>query len=114
MQLSKLDINIMDYDFKDNTTLIPTFKDVLTNNYESLQKYVEESKYVYKNVTLQTSLMLACYIGDLKAVETLISKEIGYVDLYDHSALYYALHSCKNENQSKIIEMINEYEFVIH
>ena len=137
MKLSKIDINFIDCDLSDvidknnknnknsenmnqankqenliNTidndliSLLPSFTAVLKSDYNFLNEYAK-TKYVYKNTTMQTSLMLACYINDLKAVEILISKEIGYVDLYDNSALYYAKHSENND----IIELIKQYEF---
>jgi len=110
MKLSKIDINFIDCDLDEKNelnTLLPSFKAVLTSDYDYLNEYIK-TKYVYKNTTLQTSLMLACYLKDLKAVEILLNKEIGYVDLYDNSALYYAKCS-KDDN---IIKLIEKYEFV--
>lgn len=128
MKLSKIDINFVDCDLSDvidknnknnknfisseNTanndliSMLPSFTAVLKSDYDFLNEYAK-IKYVYKNTTMQTSLMLACYVNNLKAVEILMNKEIGYVDLYDNSALYYAKHSGNND----IIELIKQYEF---
>ena len=106
--LNQIDINFVDSDIFNSTSLLPSFNAVLNDDFNYIDNY-NKSKYIYKNTTLQTALMLACYIGNYKAVEKLINKEIGYIDLYDKSALFYAMNSINpNEN---IIKLISNYEF---
>ena len=112
ISLYNIDINFFDIkdidDYENKKSLLPSFNAVLNNDMKFIDEYIK-IKYIYKNITLQTALMLACYIGNYDMVIKLINKEIGYVDLYDRSALFYATNSIKPDE--RIIKMISEYEY---
>ena len=111
-KLDNIDINFYSDDatIKFEKSLLPSFNAVLNNDSEFMNEYLK-TKYIYKNVTLQTALMFACYIGNYEMVNKLIDKEVGYVDLYDRSALFYAKNSI-NPNE-RIIKIINDYEYYV-
>ena len=112
-QIFKCFLDNKSYTFSDNkinedNSLLPSFNAVLNNDINYIDKYIKTT-YIYKNITLQTSLMLACYISNYDMVLKLLDKEIGYVDLYDRSALFYAMNSIKPDE--RIIKLISEYEY---
>jgi len=93
--------------FKTMKSKLLTFNSILLNDNSKIKNYLK-SKYIDKNITLQTGLMLSAYIGNYEMVKLLINKEIGYVDLYDRSALFYAENALiKNDD---IIKLLEEYE----
>ena len=110
---SDIDINFynnMFFDYQNKKlSILPTFNAILMNDLKYIDDYLKV-KYIYKNVTLQTGLMLACYIGNIDMVKKLISKEVGYIDLYDRNALFYAYNSI-NKNK-EIIDLLKKYEFI--
>jgi hypothetical protein len=108
INLNDIDINFYSENFKSEKSLLPSFNAILNNDIKFIDEYIK-TKYIYKNITLQTGLMLACYIGNYEMVNKLIDKEIGYVDLYDRSALFYATNAIKPDE--RIIRMISEYEY---
>lgn len=108
IKLNDIDINFYSKNIELKNSLLPSFNAILNNDIKFIDEYIK-SKYIYKNITLQTGLMLACYIGNYEMVNKLINKEIGYVDLYDRSALFYAKNAiCIDE---RIIKLISEYEY---
>lgn len=112
ISLYNIDINFYDIksfdDYKKENSLLPSFNAVLNNDMKFIDEYIK-TKYIYKNITLQTALMLACYIGNYDMVIKLIDKEIGYVDLYDRSALFYTKNAIIPDE--RIIKIISEYEY---
>ena len=111
LDLKLIDINFYLDNIKDSTkSLLPSFNAVLNNDLKYIDEYIK-TKYIYKNITLQTALMLACYIGNYEMVIKLLNKEIGYVDLYDRSALFYAKNAISPDE--RIIKLISEYEYFI-
>jgi ankyrin repeat protein len=108
INLNDIDINFYSENFKSEKSLLPSFNAILNNDIKFIDEYIK-TKYIYKNITLQTGLMLACYIGNYEMVNKLIDKEIGYVDLYDRSALFYAKHAISTDE--RIVNLISEYEY---
>ena len=108
VNLNDIDINFYSENIKLEKSLLPSFNAILNNNIKFIDEYIK-TKYIYKNITLQTGLMLACYIGNYEMVNKLINKEIGYVDLYDRSALFYAKNAISIDE--RIIKLISEYEY---
>ena len=100
-----IDINFFNH--LEGPSKLMSFQAVLMHDYTTLHTYLNDA-YIHKNITLQTALMLACYVGDVDAVRILIPKEIGHVDLYDRNALWYATHSM-NPCQ-ECIELVKTYE----
>lgn len=105
------DNNLIEYSKlnNENKSLLPSFNAILSNDIKYIKEHYLKMPYIYKNTTLQTGLMLACYLGNYELCKCLINKEVGYVDLYDRSALFYAIHSI-NPNDD-IIKLLLNYEY---
>lgn len=108
-EFTQIDINFYGMNINDiynSKSIIKTFDCLIKQDYETLKSTKDLGPY--KNVILQTGLMLACYIGDVKGVESLLY-EIGNVDLNDNNALFYAMNSLNPNDE--IIKMISKYEW---
>ena len=77
---------------------------ILNHEYEKLKKY-SESSYIQTNLNRQTPLMLACKIGDIKAVKILLN-EVGNISLNHKTAIDYAYENGDKE----IINLLSQYE----
>lgn len=77
---------------------------ILNHEYEKLKKY-SESSYIQTNLNRQTPLMLACKIGDIKAVKILLN-EVGNISLNHKTAIDYAYENGDKE----IINLLSRYE----
>lgn len=106
--LTPIDINIDNVDNKNNIDNIKcsVYKLILNHDYEKLKKY-SESTYIQTNLNRQTPLMLACKLGDIRAVKILLN-EVGNISLDHKTAIDYAYENGNKE----IINLISQYEKV--
>lgn len=110
--LSLIDIDIDDIDskqdfiknIKHDDIKCSVYLMILNHEYEKLKKY-SESSYIQTNLNRQTPLMLACKIGDIKAVKILLN-EVGNISLNHKTAIDYAYENGDKE----IINLLSRYE----
>ena len=97
------DINIINYTSNYNSC-INSFNYIMNDDYENLKKYVQ-AHVIDINVVHQTPLMFACYLDKIECIKILLC-EVGQIDLYDRSALYY----CKSDEAKNIVGEYESYD----